>query len=84
MTMAKPERGCARIEVSPIIVGERDGHWGVFGTIAIGVANKGGLPVGVEFTVRDSYSCAAVCDIEESIIATIDMLDSVRERRVVY
>lgn len=83
MTMAKPERWGARIEIRPIIVGKRDGHWGVFGTITIGVANEGGLPVGVEFAVCDSYSCAAVCDIEEPIIARTDILDSVREGRVV-
>jgi hypothetical protein len=82
VTVAEPERGSTRVEVVPVVGGEGNGHRGVLSTVAVGVANKRGFPVGVQLAVGDSYSGATVCDIKETIIAKMEKsVNSVKRTR---
>lgn len=74
VAVTESERGGTRVKVVPVVGGICDGDWGVLSTVAVGVANKRGFPVGVELAVRDSHSRAAVGDVEETIVANIEML----------
>lgn len=74
VAVTESERGGTRVKVVPVVGGVCDGDRGVLSTVAVGVANKGGFPVGVELAVRHSHSRAAMGDVEETIVANIEML----------
>lgn len=67
--MAEPERGSARVQAGPVVVGKSDGHLGIFGTVAVRVTDQDALPVVVELAVGDRNACATVGDIKETIVA---------------
>ena len=70
VTVAKAERGRARVEVHPTVECVRHRDCLVLRSVAVRVADEGRLPVVVQVRVRDRDAGGAVGDIEEAVVAT--------------
>lgn len=67
--MTKPERGRARVEVSPVVSGIGNCDFGVLGAIIVRVSNQRGFPVVGELGVGDSDASASVGNVQKTIVA---------------
>lgn len=72
MDSAEADRGGARVDVGPVVVGVGDGQRAlVLLGVAVGVADEGGLVVVVELGVGDGDKSGGMGDVEEAVVEVL-------------
>lgn len=72
MDGTEADRGGARVDVGPVVVGVGDGQGAlVLLAVAVGVADEGGLVVVVDLGVGDGDKSGGMGDVEKSVVEVL-------------
>ena len=78
VAVTEAEGGSARVQVLPVVAVECHGDSGVLSSVAVRVTDKRCLPVVMEVAVCHSDTCAAMGNVEDTVI-TMKPSEQVRE-----